>query len=260
MRTTTEVTDPSREMDEREWWDVWNTSYRAVDDLDAIARELFARAAEEVNRITQRGGSRVLEVACGSGVLSRMLRFSSYHGLDISPAAIEIARKKAGTFVLLDGAAVPTYEATDFHDWPLPSQSFDVTVCVDAISSIRDQQRAMDKIAQSLRPSGRLVLTTINRFVYERIKRTPNRPLASGPVSHWLSRPELHALIQSAGLTIERSYTIMPRGNLGILRIINSWRLNQAFGSRVESGLRRLKERAGLGQYFVVVARKPTVD
>jgi len=256
MWKTSEVIDPSREMDEREWWNFWNTSYRAADDLDAIASELFARAASEVNSITETGGCRVLEVACGSGAFSRLLHYSSYHGIDISPAAIDIARQKAESVVVREGAARPTYEAADFHDWPLPPQTFDVTVCIDAISSIRDQRLALEKMARSLGDSGRLVLTTVNPFVYDRIKRTHSRPLSVGPVSRWLTRSELRALIQLAGFTIERSYTIMPRGNLGVLRLLNSWRLNRAFGRRVEMVLRRLKERVGLGQYSVVVARK----
>jgi 2-polyprenyl-3-methyl-5-hydroxy-6-metoxy-1,4-benzoquinol methylase len=257
MRETTQpIVDRSREMDEREWWDFWNTSYRAENDLDAIASELFTRAAAEINGITARGECRVLEIACGSGAFSRLLNYSSYHGIDISPAAIDIARQKAKSIVRPHGGASPTFEAVDFHDWSLPSQTFDVTVCIDAISSIRDQQLALEKIALTLRESGKLVLTTINSFVYQRIKRTQSQPLASGPVSHWLTRSELRTLIQSAGLTIERFYTIMPRGNCGVLRLINSRILNQAFGPRVEVLFRRLKERAGLGQYFVVVARK----
>jgi hypothetical protein len=66
----------------------------------------------------------------------------------------------------------------------------------------------------------------------------------------------MHQLVKQAGLTLERSYTIMPRGNMGILRVINSPRLNRAFGLRIARILDRLKEQVGLGQYRVVVARK----
>jgi hypothetical protein len=118
----------------------------------------------------------------------------------------------------------------------------------------------MRKMAQSLRPGGRLVVTAINPFVYNRIRRTPTVRLESGPVNYWLSGRELHELIKSAGLTIERSWTIMPRGECGILRIVNSRHLNQAFGSRFEAVLRRVKERVGFGQYRVVIARKNAVD
>jgi hypothetical protein len=66
----------------------------------------------------------------------------------------------------------------------------------------------------------------------------------------------LHTLIKRAGLKIEHSYSIMPRGDAGILRIINSRRLNHMFGPRSAALLRRLKEHLGLGQYRVLIARK----
>jgi len=256
MPTNSSSVDRSREMDEKSWWDLWNTSHRTKDDNDAISSELFERAAAAVNGITRKSNCSVLEIACGAGALSRMIAFSSYHGLDISPAAIEIARQKSATISLPVSSAPPSYEAADFHEWPLPEQAFDVAVCIDAISSIRDQAIAMQKIARSLRPGGYLVLTTINRYVYDRIQRTSTVRLESGPVAHWLSRRELNNLICQAGFTIEQSSTIMPRGNLGILRLINSRRLNDALGPRVAAVLRRLKEHLGFGQYSVVIARK----
>ena len=73
-------------------------------------------------------------------------------------------------------------------------------------------------MAQSVKPGGRIVLTSVNPFVYNRIRRVGGVRLENGPVAHWLSRRELHDLIHQAGLTPERSYTIMPRGNRGILR------------------------------------------
>jgi 2-polyprenyl-3-methyl-5-hydroxy-6-metoxy-1,4-benzoquinol methylase len=256
MAITSPIVDRSREMDEKSWWDLWNTSHRTKDNNDAVSSELFRRAAAAVNGITRNEKCRVLEVACGTGTLSRMLVYSSYHGLDISPAAIEVARQKCDASSLPPGTSPPTYEAADFHDWPLPAQPFDVAICIDAISSIREQPVAMKKMAQGLRVGGHLLLTTINRFVYDRIQRTSTVRLESGPVAHWLSRTELRGLIVQAGLTIESFTTIMPRGNLGILRLVNSRRLNESFGPGVEAVLRRLKERTGFGQYSLAVARK----
>lgn len=256
MSTNISSVDRSREMDEKSWWDLWNSSHRTKDDNDAVSSELFERAAAAINGITRKSNCRVLEIACGTGTLSRMIACSSYHGLDISAAAIEFARRKSACISGPANSVPRTYEAADFHEWQLPGQAFDVAVCIDAIPNIRDQAAAMRKIALSLRSGGHLVLTTINRYVYERIQRTPTIKLESGPVSHWFSRSELHNLIRQAGFTIERSSTIMPRGNLGILRFINSGRLNEAFGTRVAAVLRRLKEHLGFGQYSVVIARK----
>jgi 2-polyprenyl-3-methyl-5-hydroxy-6-metoxy-1,4-benzoquinol methylase len=246
----------SWEMEERSWWDLWNSSFRSEDNRDDVSRELFAHVLGVFRSISNERSCRVLEVACGTGTLSRLLSFSSYHGLDLSAAAIGIARQKTGSMTLAAGARAPVYEAADFHDWTLPAEPFDVAMCVDAISCFRDQAHVMRKITQSVKPGGYVLVTTINPFVYNRIRRADGGRLQNGPVSHWLSSRELRGLIQQAGLKIERSYTIMPRGNLGILRIINSWRLNQVLGSRGAAWFRGLKEKSGLGQYRIVLARK----
>jgi 2-polyprenyl-3-methyl-5-hydroxy-6-metoxy-1,4-benzoquinol methylase len=248
--------DRSRNMEERSWWDLWNTSHRTKDNNDPISSELFDRTAAIVNRITRRGAGRVLEIACGAGSFSRKLSCTTYHGIDISPAAIDLARQRSLQTPLPDGSTPPTYEAADFHEWPLLKYELDLVVCVDAVAYFRDQAFVMKKMAQSLRPGGKLVLTTINPFVYDRIRRNQFVRLESGPVNYCLSRSALHALLKQSGFSIERSFSIMPRGELGILRITNSYRLNESFGSRVAAVLKRLKEQAGLGQYRVVVARK----
>jgi 2-polyprenyl-3-methyl-5-hydroxy-6-metoxy-1,4-benzoquinol methylase len=242
-------------MEANSWWDLWNTSHRTKDNNDPVSSELFTSVSAIINDINSNNSGRVLEVACGTGSLSRRLLFSSYHGLDLSPSAINLARQKS-LEAPRAGAGTPTYEAADFHDWPIAAASADVVVCVDAIAYFRDQKLVMNKMAASLRPQGKLVLTTINPFVYKRIRRNEWVRLESGPVDRRLSRGDLHALIAGSGLKIERSYTIMPRGELGILRIANSYRLNESFGPRVSTLLRRMKEQAGLGQYRVVVASK----
>jgi ubiquinone/menaquinone biosynthesis C-methylase UbiE len=256
MQPAPPLTDRSRKMDERSWWDLWNTSYRADDNRDQTSTELFAHVVALMREVTGGHGSRILEVACGTGTLSRQLSFSSYHGLDISAAAIEIARQKAALIEWPAGTSRPSYEAADFHDWPLPAESFDVVLCVDAISCFRDQAFTLRKIAESLQAGGKVVLTSVNPFVYNRIRRVGGVRLENGPVSHWLTRSELHGLMRQAGLALERSYTIMPRGNKGILRLINARRLNQIIGHAGAVAFRRLKEQVGLGQYRVVVARK----
>src|SRR5580704_9450482 len=251
------MSNQSQEMDEKTWWDFWNSSYRVGDDNGGIPNELFERVAATVREFIQPEGSRILEIGCGTGTLSRRLKFSTYSGVDISPSAIQLAKRAwedRASRLPLDGSA--TYEAVDFHDWPLPSRPFDTAVCVDAFVWIHDQHIALKKIAESLRTGGVLVISIINPFVYHRIRRTAANPLKEGPVKNWLTRSDLHALITASGLRIERSVTIMPRGNMGILRLINSSRLNDALGPQVAMLLRRAKERIGLGQYQVVAARK----
>ena len=256
MRSALATYDDSRVMDEQSWWDLWNISYRGQDQLDVVSSELFSRTVAIINGITEKESSRVLEVGCGTGTLSRMFTFSSYLGLDFSPAAVEIARERSWHSDRNIFNHPAKYEVADFCEWNAPADPFDVVICVDAIACIREQSLVMAKMARCLRSGGRLVMTTVNRFVYDRIRRSSSVKLQNGPVSHWLTSRELRQLVTQSGLTVERFETIMPRGNVGILRLVNSHRLNHAFGSRAADGLRSLKELIGLGQYLVVVARK----
>jgi 2-polyprenyl-3-methyl-5-hydroxy-6-metoxy-1,4-benzoquinol methylase len=256
MQNQTQFIDRSWEMDERSWWDLWNRSFRSEDNWEEVSSELFAHVLQLIRRVTGGRSCRILEVACGTGTLSRQLNFSGYQGLDLSAAAIEIARQKAGSLNLNPGATAPIYEAADFHEWALPEEPFDLGICVDAISCFRDQALVMRKIAQSVQPRGIVLVTTVNPFVYNRLRRADGGRFQNGPVCHWLTAHELHGLFRQAGLTIERSYTIMPRGNMGILRVVNSWRWDRLLGKRGAAAFRRIKEWAGLGQYRVVLARK----
>lgn len=249
-------TDQLRNTDEQAWWDLWNKSYRTQDNNDPISHELFERTAASVNRIIETRPARLLEIGCGTGTLSRLLNSSSYHGLDLSPAAIDIARQKNHSMAPTSGAGSRRYEVADFHEWPTPPENFEIVVCVDAVAYFYDQQFVLKKMAQSLARFGRLVLTTINPFVYHRIRRTPRSPLKEGSVSRWLSRRELHKLITAAGFKVEQSCTIMPRGNRGLLRVLNARRVNQALGPRGEAAMKAWKEKVGLGQYRLVIAKK----
>jgi 2-polyprenyl-3-methyl-5-hydroxy-6-metoxy-1,4-benzoquinol methylase len=240
---------------ETDWWNFWNTSHRSKDGCDPTSTELFALVAAIVRSLNTGTAKRILEIGCGTGTLSRQLEFSSYQGLDVSPAAIAVAREKAALIAGSSSWNLPTYEVADVHTCTLPRGAFEIVICVDAVAYFYDQRFALKKMAECLTPGGRLVLTTINPFVYNRIRRTAQNPLKEGSISHWLTRNALHQLVSSAGLVAERSYTVMPRGNKGILRLINSPRLNAFFGPKSAAFLRRTKEKLGLGQYRVIVAR-----
>lgn len=249
--------DRSRDMEETSWWDHWNTSYRINEGVDPTSTELFQHAASLVKQFSPHGRlSHMLEIACGTGTLSRQLQFASYHGIDLSPAAISLAEQKAQD-LRLTGVVFPAiYEACDFLAWPVPSRLLDVILIVDAIACMKDQRIVLQKAAQLLAPGGICILTTPNPIVYHRIRRTGGVRLENGPISRWLTRGELLSLISAAGLHPIYVHSIMPRGNMGFLRLVNSHRLNHMFGPVMARMFRRLKEEVGLGQYHVIVANK----
>src|SRR5688572_13854369 len=86
-----------------------------------FANDLVAEAA-------LRAGERVLDVACGTGVVARLAAEKVGPGgtvaaLDLNPAMLAVARSIPST-----GAAIRWYE-TSAESIPLPDAAFDVVFC-----------------------------------------------------------------------------------------------------------------------------------
>jgi RluA family pseudouridine synthase len=97
-------------------------------------------------------GSRILDVACGQGILCRALADLGAHavGVDASPRLIESARRQGGP-----PDATPEYHVGDARHLPdaLP-HDFDAACCVMALMNIDPLAPVAEGIASHLRPGG----------------------------------------------------------------------------------------------------------
>jgi hypothetical protein len=111
----------------------------------------------------------------------------------------------------------------------------------------------MRKLASHLRPGGYLMLATQNRHVLERYNAVP--PPAPGQLRRWVYKHELADLLAPEFEPLEL-FTVSPIARVGIMRWVNSRKVNAPiraiFGDRVE----RMKERAGLGWTLMSLSRK----
>ncbi|MBV9673798.1 MAG: class I SAM-dependent methyltransferase [Verrucomicrobia bacterium] len=230
----------------RKYWDRWNAECRGNICEDSATAHLGFAVLQETRKL-QLDNIDILEVGCGTGWLAAQIRpRRSYVGLDLSPAALEAAKRR-----------VPEahFEVADFLTWQPYGQTFDLAIIVDAIAYFQDQSSALKKMASLLRPGGRLILTSVNPTVYSRMRSVG--PPAAGQIRNWLSAAKLKSLLIGAGFNVLSFYSILPEGDLGFLRWINSRKLNSAASVLVPKRvLERFKECLGLGQYFVAVARR----
>lgn len=118
-------------------------------------------------KIIERGlcieGQKVLDLGTGTGVLPRNLyRYGAvWTGTDISPEQIEQARLLAEAGGMkIDFKAVPT-EELDF-----PAGSFDVITACQCFWYF-DHERVMPKLAQLLKPEGKLLILYMAWLPYE---------------------------------------------------------------------------------------------
>ncbi|HEY7793108.1 MAG TPA: class I SAM-dependent methyltransferase [Gaiellaceae bacterium] len=105
-------------------------------------------------------GSRVLDVACGSGGpavdLARRTG-AAVVGVDFNGRAIETASELAGRAGL--AAPVRFEEADAARPLPFDDGSFDAVACIDAINHLADRAAVLDDWHRLLRPGGSVLFT-----------------------------------------------------------------------------------------------------
>ena len=229
--------------DQRRFWNAWNATTREHEQGEISLRQ--SRVVLDWLRELGRGDLDLLEVGCGAGwFCPRLAEFGQVVATDLSDEVLTRARARAPQVDFVAG---------DFMALDFGRERFDVVVALEVLSHVADQPAFVAKIARHLRPGGQLMLATQNRPVLERLNRIP--PPAPGQLRRWVDAAELRALLQPA-FRIEALFSATPLANRGVMRVLNSHKLNRpvraVFGDRFE----RLKESAGLGWTLMALASK----
>jgi SAM-dependent methyltransferase len=113
---------------------------------DEVVEDVFT-----VSRL--RPGSRVLEIGCGTGQLSVPLaqRGAELVAVELGQNLAAIARRNLADF------PAARVEVSEFEEWPLPADPFDVVAAASALHWI-DPAVRFSKPAQALKPGGMLVV------------------------------------------------------------------------------------------------------
>ncbi|MEQ1805621.1 MAG: methyltransferase domain-containing protein [Burkholderiaceae bacterium] len=140
---------------QRYGWDL------AAQDYEALWQAQLAKAqAALLTCAALMPGERVLDVACGTGLVSLAAAASvgphgHVHGVDLSGHMVGAAQQRAAdrgiahtSFTRMDG------EALDF-----PDASFDVVMCALGLMYMPDPAQAVREMRRVLRPGGRLGLS-----------------------------------------------------------------------------------------------------
>lgn len=106
-----------------------------------------------------RPGTAVIDVGCGAAnsyAPAIAARAGSYVGVDVSSAAVELAR----------AAGVDARKIDDAGDLPFADGSFDVAICVEVFEHLMRPDGAAREIHRVLRPGGELVFSTPNALYW----------------------------------------------------------------------------------------------
>lgn len=145
-------------MSKQERWQVSGNAAELYEKQKVPA--LFRPLAElTLNHVPLYGGDRVLDVACGTGILARLAAervgpSGKVVGLDLNAGMIEVARAHTGQ------RGVPIdWQQGDVNDLPFPDASFDIAFCQQGLQFFPDKLLALREIRRVLAPAGRLSIT-----------------------------------------------------------------------------------------------------
>ena len=154
-------------------------------------------------RVSPRPGDRVLDIACGTGIVARLAQAlvgpsGTVVGVDVSPGMLEVARKVGPEVTWHDGSALALPVAD--------GERFDVVTCQQGLQFFPDRAAAASEMRRALGPGGRLAVATWRPVdempMFRELQRVAERHL--GPVvdqRHAFGDGEqLAALLRAAGI------------------------------------------------------------
>ena len=170
--------------------------------------------SELLDRARPQPGERVLDLACGTGIVARTIARNlngQAHivGLDLRPAMVEVARSTAAQ----EGLGIE-WHVGRADALPFPDASFELVVIQQGLQFFPDQAAALREVSRVLAPGGRVASATwtalsdnpFNEAFAEVIERHLGTPALHAPYSLG-DRAQLHALFMEAGfegIEIER--------------------------------------------------------
>jgi ubiquinone/menaquinone biosynthesis C-methylase UbiE len=117
-------------------------------------------SADLLKTVDLQPGERVLDVACGTGLITRLAAekvgpTGSVTGVDVAPDMIDVAK----TIPSPVGSQID-WQVRDATALPLPDESFDAVLCQMGLMFIEDQLAALGEMRRVLASGGRLVVNT----------------------------------------------------------------------------------------------------
>src|SRR4051812_8728073 len=133
-------------------------AHAGSDAYDVFTPEASARLIDAFVRLSGPStGARVIDLGCGSGIFTHLLRRAGYDcvGLDISGRLLAVGRSKYPDIAFLQG---------DIERMPFKTGSFDGALLSGVVHHLPDPSQCAREVFRILRPGGRFVAFDPNRM------------------------------------------------------------------------------------------------
>lgn len=247
----------------------WQDVYSRTDVFSVIHRERAVRAVAEVDRLAMAGGSRVLEIGCGAGLLAIQLAQRGFvvEATDSTPAMIELTQQNA----MRAGIASRLRTGiADAHALRFEDGAFDLVIAMGVLPWLHSPTIGLGEMARVLRAGGYVVTNIDNRarltHLLDPLLNPALQPLrlalghgrATGASATTAWRGQFDRELMATGLQKRRSFTF----GFGPFTLLGRPTVRGEHAVRVHNTLQRLADRGVIGirstgaQYMVVAQKR----
>ena len=165
--------------------DQWQVTGNAAETYErALVPAVFAPWAPLVVALTDpQPGERVLDIACGTGLIARLAaervgRTGNVTGLDLNPGMLSFAASITSPDPATSAPII--WREASATNMPLPDAAFDVVYCQLGLQFFPDRPAAMREMYRVLVPGGRLgTYGVAGHSIQSRVRRSSRCPCAA---------------------------------------------------------------------------------
>lgn len=132
-------------------------------------------AADLAERVRQRSPSSLLELACGTGAVTRAL--AERLPATVSMLATDLSQPMLDRAARIGTRRPVTWQQADAMNLPFSGPTFDLVVCQFGVMFFPDRARAYEQVRRVLRPGGAFVFNTWDRIETNQFADTVERAL-----------------------------------------------------------------------------------
>ncbi|MCB9044520.1 MAG: class I SAM-dependent methyltransferase [Chitinophagales bacterium] len=193
---------------------------------------------------------KLLDLGCGDGRLVPLwqaITGAEAHGLDLSPGAMQVAGQLYPGIIYKDGDGTQT---------GYPANSFDIIICQEVLEHIEEQEMLIDECSRILKHDGWLILTTPNKFYFDRRK---GGNYSEQPIENIIDKKALLQLLSAHFEVLSYETLVYAKGDLGIYQLLtNRYLLAILRRFAMEQTWKNKLLRKGYGLHMAVVCRRKT--
>lgn len=154
---------------------------------------------------------KILDFGCGDGRAVPIWGLvGEAHGFDLSEVAMTVAAANFPTFNFKYGDACNSDYSSNFYD---------ILISQEVIEHITDQDKYIDECHKLLKPKGTLILTTPNKFYFDRLK---GGNYSRQPIENIVDAIQLKMLV-SKKFKIKSIYSLInAKGDFGVYKWISN--------------------------------------